>query len=253
MIARAGQRDQPQVALEHDRLGFARDAREAEPARAQAFPHHPVAAQRRDPRNWRDERIEVARIGHGAAHDARVGDRMRAIAEGDRACFGEQADFSDLPAGEPLGQCRGGEDANLGVVAGAAQDEVDHRGIVDRRVGVGAGDKRGHAARGGGGAGAGNGLAMLGAGLAEKARMSTRPGETTSPLQSTTRASAGSWSRVTLAPTPAMTPSIAITPPRVSVSWTGSMRRALTKAIGGEAAWAAGDYRPAIASAREGH
>ena len=32
------------------------------------------------------------------------------------------------------------------------------------------------------------------------ARMSTRPGETTSPSQSTIRASAGNWSRVTAAP-----------------------------------------------------
>ena len=91
-----------------------------------------------------------------------------AVAEGDRARFSEQADFGDLLAGEPLGQCRGGVDANLGVVAGAAQDEVDHRGVVDRRVGVGAGDERGHAARGGGGAGAGDGLAMLGPRLADE-------------------------------------------------------------------------------------
>ncbi len=39
-----------------------------------------------------------------------------------------------------------------------------------------------------------------------KTRMSTRPGATTSPRQSTTRASCGSWSRVTAGPTPAMTP-----------------------------------------------
>ena len=119
------------------------------------------------------------------------------VAEGDRARFREQADFGDLLAFEPLGQGRGGVDADLGVVARAAQDEVDHRGVVDRRIGVGTGDQRGHAARGGGGAGAGDGLAMLGPGSPTKARMSTRPGETTSPPQSTIRASAGNWSRVT--------------------------------------------------------
>ena len=93
---------------------------------------------------------------------------MRAVAEGDRARFGEQADFGDLLAAEPLGQSGGGMDANLGVVARAAQDEVDHRRVVDRRIGVWAGDKRGHAARGSGGAGAGDGLAMLGPGFADE-------------------------------------------------------------------------------------
>ena len=168
VIACAGQRDQAQVALEHDRLGFARHARQAEPTRAQALRHHPLAAQRPVLADRRDEHVEVARIGHGAAHGARVGDRMRAVAEGDRPRFREQADFGDLLAAEPLGQSGGGMDANLGVVARAAQDEVDHRGVVDRRIGVWAGDKRGHAARGGGGAGAGDGLAMLGPGLADE-------------------------------------------------------------------------------------
>src|SRR5271165_5385798 len=65
-----------------------------------------------------------------------------------------------------------------------------------------------------------------------KARMSMRPGETTSPLQSMTRASGGSWSRVTAGPRPAMTPSMAMRPPRVSVSRAGSTRRALRRAIG---------------------
>ena len=93
---------------------------------------------------------------------------MGPVAEGDRARFREQADFGDLLAFEPLGQGRGGVDADLGVVARAAQDEVDHGGVVDRRIGVGTRDKRGHAARGGGGAGAGDGLAMLGPGLADE-------------------------------------------------------------------------------------
>ena len=93
---------------------------------------------------------------------------MSPIAEGDRARFREQADFGDLLAFEPLGQGGGGVDADLGVVARAAQDEVDHRGVVDRRIGVWARDKRGHAPGGGGGAGAGDGLAMLGSGLADE-------------------------------------------------------------------------------------
>src|SRR5579871_1676499 len=59
-------------------------------------------------------------------------------------------------------------DPNLGVIAGAAQDEVDHRGVVDRWVGVGTRDKRGDSARGGSGAGAGDRFAMLGPGLADE-------------------------------------------------------------------------------------
>ena len=43
MIARAGQRDEAQVALEHDRLGLARNPRQAEAARALAFGHHALA------------------------------------------------------------------------------------------------------------------------------------------------------------------------------------------------------------------
>ena len=44
VIARAGQRDQTQIALEHDRLRLARHARQAKPARAQAFRHDALAA-----------------------------------------------------------------------------------------------------------------------------------------------------------------------------------------------------------------
>ncbi len=68
----------------------------------------------------------------------------------------------------PLGQGGGGVDADLGVVARAAQDEVDHRGVVDRRIGVGARDKTRHATGGGGRAGAGKGLAMLSPRLADE-------------------------------------------------------------------------------------
>ncbi len=93
---------------------------------------------------------------------------MQPVAERDRAGFREQADLGDLLADEPLGQGRGWVDANLRVVACAAQDEVDHRGVVDRRIGVGPRDERGHAACGRGGAGAGDGLAMLGARLANE-------------------------------------------------------------------------------------
>ena len=93
---------------------------------------------------------------------------MGPVAEGDRARFRKQADLGDLLALEPLGQSRRGVNADLGVVARAAQDEVDHRRVVDRRIGVRPRDEGGHAPGGGGGAGAGDGLAMLGPGLADE-------------------------------------------------------------------------------------
>ena len=168
MIAGASQRDEAQIALEHNGFRLARHAGQAKPGRAQALGHHPLAAQRPVLADRRDERVKVAGVSHGAAHGQRIGDRMGPVAEGDRAGFREQANFGDLLAFEPLGQGRRGVDADLGGVARPAQDEVDHRGVVDRRIGVGTGDQRGHAPRGGGGAGAGDGLAMLGPGLANE-------------------------------------------------------------------------------------
>ena len=158
-----------QVAFERDRLGLARNAGQTEPARAQALGHHAFAAQRPVLADRRDERVAVARVGHGAAHGQRVGDRKRPVAEGDGAGLREEPDLRDLVAHEALGQRGRGEDANLRVVARAAQDEVDHGGIVDGRIGVRAHDEAGDAARRGGGAGARDRLAMLGARLADEA------------------------------------------------------------------------------------
>ena len=168
VIAGAGQRDEAQIALEHNGFRFARHAGQAKPGRAQAFRHHPLAAQRPVLADRRDKRVKVAGVSHGAAHGQRIGDRMGPIAEGDRAGFRKQADLGDLLAFEPLGQGRSGMDADLGGVARPAQDEVDHCGVVDRRIGVGTRDQRGHAPCGGGGAGAGDRLAMLGPGLANE-------------------------------------------------------------------------------------
>ena len=91
-----------------------------------------------------------------------------AVGEGDRAGLGQQADLGDLAPLEALGQRRRGKDADLRVVARAPQDEVDHRRVVDRRVGVGPHDEARDAAGGRGGAGAGDRLAMLGPRLADE-------------------------------------------------------------------------------------
>ena len=137
VIARAGQRDEPEVAVERDRLGLARHAGQAEPARPLAFGHHALAGERAVLATVHDQRVEIARVGHRAAHGLRFGDRAAPVGEGDRAGLGEQADLGDLAALEALGQRRRRKDADLRVVARAPQDEVDHRRIVDRRMGVG--------------------------------------------------------------------------------------------------------------------
>ena len=69
--------------------------------------------------------------------------------------------------GEPLGDRRARQDADAGV-ARAAFEEVHHGGIVHRRRRVGPRDQRRDPARRGGSAGAGDGLAMLGARLADE-------------------------------------------------------------------------------------
>ena len=61
-----------------------------------------------------------------------------------------------------------GIDAHLGLVAGAAGDEIDQRDVVDHRIGVGHHDDRGDAAGRRRLAGRGDGLAVLGAGLADE-------------------------------------------------------------------------------------
>ena len=88
-----------------------------------------------------DQRAEIARVGQRAPHRLRVGDAARTVGKSDRAGFGEQADLGDLAPLEALGQRGGGQHAHLGGVARAAQDEIDHRGIVDRRLGVRARDE----------------------------------------------------------------------------------------------------------------
>ena len=141
---------------------------QAEPARALAFGHHALADEVAVFASVDDQRAEIARVGQRAAHRLRIGDAARAIGESDSAGLGEQADLGDLAPLETLGQRRGRQHPHLGGGAGAPQDEIDHRGIVDRRIGVGPRDQRRHAARRRGGAGGGDGLAMLGARLADE-------------------------------------------------------------------------------------
>ena len=191
MVAPPGQRDQPQVAVEHDGLGFARDAGKPEPAGALALGHHPVAGQRRVGAVVHDERAEVFGVGERPAHRLRALDRARPVAEGDRAGLGEQADFRDLASFEPFGDRRRRLYAHASGVVGAAQDEVDDRGIIDRRMSVGTRARVVTPPA----AAAALALAIVSRcsapGSPMKARISTSPGATTSPAQSMRLASSG--------------------------------------------------------------
>ena len=92
---------------------------------------------------------------------------MRSVGEGDGAGLAQQPEFRHLLAGEALGDRRRRQDAHAGV-AGAPLQEVDHRGVVDRRRGVGPRDQRRDAAGRRRRRRAGDGLAVLGPGLADE-------------------------------------------------------------------------------------
>ncbi len=94
-----------------------------------------------------DESIEIAGVLHDAAHDTRVADRSRAIAERHRARQLQQADLGNLRAVEAGRQGRQGKQAHAAGIARAAQQKIDHRRLVNRRIGIGAGNDRRDAAR----------------------------------------------------------------------------------------------------------
>ena len=106
VVACAGQRDEPEIAIEHDRLGLAGNSGQPEPARALALRHHTLAGEVTILAIVHDQRAEIARVGQGAAHGLRVGDGVRAVGEGDRAGLGEHADLRDLRAPQALGHRR---------------------------------------------------------------------------------------------------------------------------------------------------
>ena len=140
---------------------------------------------------------------------------QRPVGEGDRAGFGEQADLGDLRPCEALGQRGGRQHPHLGGVAGAPQDEVDHRGVVDRRIGVGPRDQRRHAAGRRRRAGGGDGLAMLGAGFADEgAHVDQAGSDDVAAAVDDLRVGAAAASRLTAGPSAAILPSTTRAPPR---------------------------------------
>ena len=77
VLARAGDLDQPQIALDHDDFGGGRDAGEAEPGRDLALVHGAAGGKARLLRVLDQQQIEGAGVGERAAHHQRVGDGVR--------------------------------------------------------------------------------------------------------------------------------------------------------------------------------
>ena len=132
MIARAGELHEANIALEHDDLGGRRYFRKAKPRRHLARIHN-TRCQRGLFDVLNHEHAEVIGIGEGALHDRRIGDGTRGVGHGGGTGLLEQADLGDLTAFEALGDGCHRNDADDGGIAGAAQDKIDDRGIIDYR------------------------------------------------------------------------------------------------------------------------
>jgi len=168
VVARSRQCDEAQIAIKHDRLGFARNTGEPEARGKLALVHHPFAHEFTILRCMHDQRVEIARVSQRTPQDLRARNRARPIGERDGARRLQQADLRDLLASEAFSQRRGGQDAHAPRIARPSQQEIDHRRIVDRRIGGGIGDDGGHPSGSRRRRCGGNRLAMLGAGLADE-------------------------------------------------------------------------------------
>ena len=143
------------------------DAGQTEARGERPLVHHAVLRQRRLLGVLHDQRIEAGGVGQGTPHHPGVGERLVAVGEGDGAGRLEQADLGQLPALQPLGHGGVGVDLAELHLPRAAGQELDHRRLVDRRVGVGQDRHAGDAAGGRGRRAAVDPLLVLGAGLAE--------------------------------------------------------------------------------------
>ena len=93
-----------------------------------------------------DESIEIARILHHPAQDPGIANGPRAIAESDGARLLQQADLGDFRALEARRQGRRRKHPHAAGIARAAQEKIDDRRLVDRRIGIGPGKDRRDAA-----------------------------------------------------------------------------------------------------------
>ena len=92
---------------------------------------------------------------------------MVAIGKGHGACIQQKPDLGHFTPRAALGQGGHRQDMHRGGFAGAADDEFQRFGIVDGRIGVGAGDDGGHTASGGGGTGGAEAFLVTLAGFAD--------------------------------------------------------------------------------------
>ena len=144
--AGAGEAGKPHVACDDDAFRLARNAGQSEPRRHFTLVHDAGAGQVGIGRVVGDKRIEIAGIGQRIAHDLGVAQRAAALREGNGAGVFQKAEFGKRLAGQILGQRSHRVDADMGGIAGPAQDEVDQRRIVDHRIGIGHRYHRRHAA-----------------------------------------------------------------------------------------------------------
>ena len=176
VITPAGQRCEAHVALQHHGLGGIGDAGEAQPCGELALVHDAFADQIGIFGVMHDECIEIPRIGQRPPHHLRIGDAPVAVGESDRARGLQQADLRHLQAEHAFCQRRHRVNFDDRGVAGAAQDKIHRRRIVDRGRGVRLADDGGDAAGRRGLARRRKRLAMAGAGLADKGAHVDQPG-----------------------------------------------------------------------------
>ncbi len=176
MVAPVGQRDEAHVALQHHGFGGIGNADQAEARGELAFVHDAFTDEIGIFGVVHDQRVEIARIGQRPAHHLRIGDASVAVGEGHRACRFQQADLGHLRPQHALCQCRHRVDVDDRGVAGAAQDKIHCRRIVDDGRRIRLADDGGDAAGCRRLACGGKGFAVAGAGLADKGAHVDQPG-----------------------------------------------------------------------------
>ena len=98
VVARARHLDQPQIAFDYNHLGDCGNTRKAEPGRHLTLIHLTVHRQSRFFRMLHDQQVECRRVGEGAPHHQRVGDRPVGIGEGHGAGLGENTELRQFAA-----------------------------------------------------------------------------------------------------------------------------------------------------------
>ena len=166
VIARAGQLNEAQVAVNNRRFGGHRNSRQAEPCRQFAFMHHTGALQILIHCVLHNQRVKCSGISQRAPHGQRIHHGAVAIGKGNGPGFAQQAELGHAMPVAAFGQSGHRVNAHNRRVAGAARDEVNQSRIVNHRIGVRHGNHGGHATGSSGLRAGGQCFAMLFARLA---------------------------------------------------------------------------------------